>query len=199
MNNYCDSDSEKRISLCDTEEGLAEPDTPDGEMHIHLPSSRVSQTFRLVGPPGSLESQVSGQATTGSNPPYIAANSNSPASGLFYRDRVKRVTARGPAPDEERASERLGNSTCTAPANRGRGSTDESDNALQLAAVTFSSQQRIYHQRCARRDADGGVRLEGGRPGEPLALPTDEYDQRSMAESEESTLPPSYCSHFRDT
>lgn len=195
MNNYCDSDSEKRISLCDTEEGLVEPDTPDGEMHIHLPSSRVSQTFRLVGPPGSLESQVSGQATTGSNAPYIAANSNPPASGLFYRDRVKRVTARGPALDEEPASER----TYTTPANRGRGSTDESDNSLQLAAVTFSPQQRIYHQRCARRDADGGVRLEGGRPGEPLALLADEYDQRSMAESEESTLPPSYCSHFRDT
>lgn len=43
-------------------------------------------------------------------------------------------------------------------------------------------------------EADGGVRLAGGRPG---VVTVDEFDQHStLSESEGSTLPPPYASHF---
>ena len=43
-------------------------------------------------------------------------------------------------------------------------------------------------------EADGGVMLAGGRPG---VVTVDEFDQHStLSESEGSTLPPPYASHF---
>lgn len=60
-------------------------------------------------------------------------------------------------------------------------------------APVESSGLRINPHCDLQHETDGGVRLAGGRPGEAMR-PLEDLDQRST--SDESTLPPSYCSQY---
>lgn len=78
------------------------------------------------------------------------------------------------------------------------GSRVASETMRELAGVATeeyaSSKDGIEHRQVPLHEADGGVRLAGGRVGEDLA---GDFDQRSASDG--STLPPPYSSHFGDT
>ena len=67
---------------------------------------------------------------------------------------------------------------------------------MEIDEIVPSDPGRGDH-RGARHEMDGGVRLAGGTT-EEVATPGD-FGRHSMSESDGSTLPPPYSSHFRES
>ena len=164
---------------------MAEVDVEGQANSKHIQRQGVHSTLHGsdIHPAGSL---VASSYAVDSIPRYLADE-------LPHTDREN---VSGHATSEKRLLElaQLRSRDGTATASGGRNVDEHSDiHVAETLEEPVASSRRVEHRRNPRHETDGGVRLAGGRLGE---VDADELDQDGMSESEGSTLPPPYSSHF---